>query len=58
MMVAAHSADLAAAAKCGLQTAHVARPHEHGPGIGEIAPSVPVDVAVRDLGELARWLAS
>jgi 2-haloacid dehalogenase len=58
MMVAAHSADLAAAAKCGLQTAHVARPHEHGPSIGEIAPSVPVDVAVRDLGELARWLAS
>jgi 2-haloacid dehalogenase len=58
MMVAAHSADLAAAAKCGLQTAHVARPHEHGPGTGEVAPSVPVDVAVRDLGELARWLGS
>jgi 2-haloacid dehalogenase len=58
MMVAAHSADLAAASKCGLQTAHVARPHEHGPGTGEIAPSVPVDVAVRDLGELAHWLGS
>jgi 2-haloacid dehalogenase len=57
MMVAAHSADLAAAAKCGLMTAHVARPDEHGPGTGEREPSVPVDVAVKDLGELARWLA-
>jgi 2-haloacid dehalogenase len=57
MMVAAHSADLAAAAKCGLQTAHVARPDEHGPGTGETAPSVPVNVAVKDLAELARWLA-
>jgi 2-haloacid dehalogenase len=56
MMVAAHSADLAAAAKCGLMTAHVARPDEHGPGTGETAPSVAVDVAVKDLGELARWL--
>jgi 2-haloacid dehalogenase len=58
IMVAAHSADLAAAAKCGLMTAHVARPDEHGPGTGETAPSVPVDVAVKDLGELARWLAA
>jgi 2-haloacid dehalogenase len=58
MMVAAHSADLAAAAKCGLMTAHVARPDEHGPGTGETAPRVPVDVAVKDLGELARWLAA
>ena len=31
-MVAAHSGDLAAAAACGLRTAHVARPNEHGPG--------------------------
>ncbi len=31
MMVAAHSADLAAAAKQGLRTAHVARPGEYGP---------------------------
>src|SRR5262245_45061845 len=46
MMVAAHSSDLAAAAACGLRTAHVARPDEHGPGRGEAAPSVPVDVAV------------
>lgn len=56
MMVAAHSGDLAAAAACGLQTAHVARPDEHGPGRGEAAPAVPVDVAARDLDELARQL--
>ena len=31
MMVAAHNGDLHAAAACGLQTAFVARPSEHGP---------------------------
>jgi 2-haloacid dehalogenase len=53
MMVAAHSSDLAAAAACGLRTAFIARPDEHGPGRGETAPAVPVDVAVGSLGELA-----
>jgi 2-haloacid dehalogenase len=54
MMVAAHSNDLAAAAALGLRTAHIARPNEHGPGgRGEAAPSVPVDFAVKGLGELA-----
>ena len=57
MMVAAHSSDLAAAAACGLKTAHVARPDEHGPGTGEAGPSVPVDVAVANLSELADQLA-
>jgi 2-haloacid dehalogenase len=57
MMVAAHSADLAAAAKCGLKTAHIARPDEHGQGTGESVPSVPVHVAVKNLAELALWLA-
>ena len=52
-MVAAHSYDLAAAAACGLATAHVARPDEYGPGTGEAAPKVPVDVAVRSLMDLA-----
>jgi 2-haloacid dehalogenase len=32
MMVAAHDGDLRAAAACGLQTAFVVRPREHGPG--------------------------
>ncbi|SEC39944.1 2-haloacid dehalogenase [Rhizobiales bacterium GAS191] len=52
-MVAAHSSDLAAAASCGLKTAHVARPAEHGPGTGETKPTVKVDFAARDMGELA-----
>jgi 2-haloacid dehalogenase len=56
MMVAAHSSDLAAAARAGLRTAFVARPDEYGPGAGEAAPSVPVDVSVTDLVELARAL--
>jgi len=53
MMVAAHSHDLAAAAALGLRTAHLARPDEHGAGRGEAAPTVPVDVAVKSLNELA-----
>jgi len=56
MMVAAHSRDLAHAAACGLRTAHVARPNELGPGRGEAAPSVAVDIAVASLIELAEWL--
>ena len=58
MMVAAHSNDLAHAAKCGLRTAHIARPNEHGPGTGETTPQVPVDVAAADLNDLAGKLAA
>jgi 2-haloacid dehalogenase len=53
MMVAAHSSDLAAAANCGLMTAHVARPDEYGPGRGEEAPRGPVDIAAASLEDLA-----
>ena len=53
MMVAAHSSDLAAAAATGLRTAFVARPDEHGPGKGERAATVPVDVSAASLMELA-----
>ncbi len=53
MMVAAHSSDLSAAAECGLRTAHIARPNEHGIGLGEKAPSVPVDIAAKDLQDFA-----
>jgi 2-haloacid dehalogenase len=56
LMVAAHSSDLAAAASAGLRTAHIARPDEKGPGRGEHAPSVRVDVAARDLLHLADQL--
>ena len=58
MMVAAHSNDLAAAAACGLRTAHVARPDEYGPGTGEPGPTVPVDVAVGSFTELADRLGA
>jgi 2-haloacid dehalogenase len=56
MMVAAHSSDLAAAAACGLHTAHVARPNEKGPGRGETAPSIAVDIAAGNLEDLAGQL--
>jgi 2-haloacid dehalogenase len=56
MMVAAHSSDLAAAAAAGLRTAHVARPDETGKGRGEAAPSIGVDIAAKDLGDLAERL--
>jgi 2-haloacid dehalogenase len=58
MMVAAHSYDLSAAAACGLRTAHVARPDEAGPGKGELAPKVPVDVAAKSFEDLAEKLAT
>ncbi len=58
MMVAAHSSDLSAAAECGLKTAHIARPNEHGFGLGEKGPSVPVDIAARDLEDCAGKLAA
>ena len=56
MMVAAHTNDLVAAATCGLRTAHIARPHERGPGTGETAPKAPVDVAAGSLEDLAARL--
>ena len=58
MMVAAHSRDLAAAAQCGLRTGHVARPNERGPGKGEPMPAVKVDVAGKDLADLADRLGA
>jgi 2-haloacid dehalogenase len=58
MMVAAHSSDLGAAAAAGLRTAHIARPDEKGKGRGEAAPSVSVDFAAKDLGDLGKQLAA
>jgi 2-haloacid dehalogenase len=56
MMVAAHTNDLTHAAACGLRTAHVARPNEHGAGRGEAKPGKPMDLAVSGLPELADLL--
>jgi 2-haloacid dehalogenase len=58
MMVAAHSNDLAAAAKVGLRTAHTARPNEYGPGTGESEPTVTVDFAADNLAALADKLGA
>jgi 2-haloacid dehalogenase len=58
VMVAAHSSDLAAAAACGLGTAHLARPNERGPGNGEAVPKVPVDYAATSLQDLAGQLCA
>jgi 2-haloacid dehalogenase len=58
MMVAAHTNDLLAAGNCGLRTGHVARPNEHGPGRGEAAPSAPVDIAAKNLLDLAEKLGA
>ena len=58
MLVAAHPDDLRAAAACGLRTAYVQRPLEHGPGAPPPAwrPGE-FDVEVVDFLELARALA-
>jgi len=58
MMVAAHSDDLAAAAAAGLRTAFIARPDEHGPGRGESAPRVPVEISAGSLVALADRLGA
>jgi 2-haloacid dehalogenase len=58
MMVAAHSSDLAAAAASGLRTAFIARPDERGTGTGESSASVPVDISVASLMELADRLGN
>ncbi len=54
MMVAAHNDDLAAARGCGLRTAFVPRPAEHGPGQKEdLAPAQDWDAVAPDFEALA-----
>lgn len=56
-MVAAHNSDLAAARACGLATAFVPRPTEHGPGqTKDLRPEQDWDVTARDFGDLADQL--
>jgi 2-haloacid dehalogenase len=58
-MVAAHNGDLAAAASCGLGTAFVPRPTEHGPGqTGDLRPEGAYDYIAQDFVELARQLGA
>jgi 2-haloacid dehalogenase len=56
MMVAAHENDLVAAAGCGLRTAYVARPHEHGPDRPVPPTRHPFDVVATDFVDLAARL--
>jgi 2-haloacid dehalogenase len=52
-LVAAHNDDLAAARRCGLRTAFVARPTEHGPGqTTDLGPEEDWDVIAGDLENL------
>ena len=54
MMVAAHNADLHAAAQTGFRTAFVARPTEHGPGqTTDLAVEPGIDIAAGSFTELA-----
>ncbi len=54
MMVAAHNGDLAAARGCGLKTAFLPRPTEHGPRqTTDLAPTSNWDYIATDLNDLA-----
>ena len=56
-MVAAHNDDLHAARACGLRTAFVARPREHGPDqTSDLAPDADWDVVADDFESLAAQL--
>jgi 2-haloacid dehalogenase len=53
-LVAAHNDDLAAARRCGLRTAFVPRPTEHGPDqTVDLEPQEGWDMIARDLEDLA-----
>jgi len=57
MMVAAHNADLAAASECGLRTAFVPRPREHGPGQRtDLRAETEIDLEAGDFEALAAAL--
>jgi len=57
MMVAAHPSDLRAAAACGLRTAFVPRPQEHGPDARRPPAADPgADIVAGDIVELAELL--
>ena len=57
MMVAAHNGDLGAAAGCGLRTAFVLRPSEHGPAqTTDLVPARDWDMVAKDFVDLAEKL--
>src|SRR5450755_1621274 len=57
MLVAAHKDDLAAARRCGLRTAYVCRPLEHGSALGaDVSADPRSDLNADDFVDLARRL--
>jgi 2-haloacid dehalogenase len=59
MMVAAHNSDIAGAQACGLCTAFVPRPTEHGPGqTTDLEPEHDPDVVAADFVALAQALGA
>ncbi len=56
-MVAAHNGDLAAARQCGLKTAFVLRPTEHGPAQqSDLSAEQVWDFMATDMNDLATKL--
>jgi 2-haloacid dehalogenase len=56
-LVAAHNGDLAAARRCGLRTAFIARPTEHGPAqTTDLAPTETWDMVAANMEDLADQL--
>ena len=56
-LVAAHNGDLAAARRCGLRTAFIPRPTEHGPDqTSDLRPEEDWDAVASDLMDLADQL--
>ncbi len=56
-LVAAHNGDLAAARKCGMRTAFIPRPTEHGPNqTTDLRADQDWDVIAADIGDLAEKL--
>lgn len=59
MMVAAHNSDLAAAASCGLRTAFIPRPTEHGDRqTTDLSPEGDYDLVAADVVDLAERLGA
>jgi 2-haloacid dehalogenase len=59
MMVAAHNNDLAAARSCGLRTAFIPRPTEHGPSqTTDLSATSDWDVVAADMEDLAARLGT
>jgi 2-haloacid dehalogenase len=58
-LVAAHNGDLAAARRCGLWTAFISRPNEHGPGqTTDLTPEQSWDAVAANMQDLADQLGA